>query len=234
MTPKRDIVWLIADLECRTALTGFLDRETFHLSLGCGEFLWDANQDVLRDEKGKDCGVWKNAHVLLRGKRTTYHHAIVLVDNAFGGSPGPQRVEADILGNLQTVGWPRSDVEVIVLDPELEIWIWQRNPNVEQAFDYTGPPSLWNLLAERAVSPEHRLVNADPDRGLLPAWPLEAAKPGDPKAVVEAVRDLCNSDPPSAIFNAITARVSVKGVDPAFLKLRGTLRKWFPAKGAGA
>ena len=187
---------------------------------------------MIREEKGKDAGVWKNAHFLLRGKRTSYEHAVVLLDNAFDGSPGPEQLERDIRENVQSVGWSADDVEVIVLDPELEIWIWQRNVNVEQAFDYSGPPSLWKKLAAQAISPSRRLVPADPDRGLLPAWPDDDRKPRDPKATVEAVRLLCDSDPPSAIFNSISARISVKGcVDPGFLKLRSALRRWFPPEG---
>jgi hypothetical protein len=235
MSDVRDVIWLVADLECRATLTGFLDRKDFHTSLRCKPFLWNPDIDLIREEKGKDAGVWKNSHLLLRAKRISHRHAVVLLDNAFDGSPGPEQLEHDIRENLQRVGWSLDDVEVIVLDPELEVWIWQRNVNVEQAFDYSGPPGLWKKLAELSISPAKRFVPADPDRGLVPAWPEHDPKPRDPKATVEAVRWLCNSDPPSAVFNSISARVSVRGcVDPGFLKLRGALQRWFPPEGVDA
>jgi len=83
MSDVRDVIWLVADLECRATLTGFLDRKDFHTSLRCKPFLWNPDIDLIREEKGKDAGVWKNSHLLLRAKRISHRHAVVLLDNAF-------------------------------------------------------------------------------------------------------------------------------------------------------
>ena len=68
----RDIVWLIADLECQATIKGFLERPVFDLSLGCNPFRFSVQDDLLRDAQGKDSGVWKRAHELLRGKQSTH------------------------------------------------------------------------------------------------------------------------------------------------------------------
>lgn len=214
----RDIVWLIADLECQATLFGFLERPEFHRALNCGKFRFSPREDLLRDAQGKDPGVWKRAHELLRGKHSTHHYAVIILDNAWDGSPGPAQIEADISRNMVSCGWARDRFAVIVIDPELEAWIWQDSPHVEEAFGHARPPSLRDKLA--AVL--HRESGQ-------PLWPLGAAKPPDPKAAVEAVRSMYRVGPASPVFNEITSTVSVAQCqDPAFQKLRHALQHWFP------
>ena len=236
----RDVVWLIADLECRATLLGFLERPNFHLPMGCAPFCVDPNLDFLRDEKGKDPGVWKNAGQLLRSKCGTHKHALVILDQAFEGSPGATQIESDIVSDMtsQFGGWRRDQIEAIVIQPELEAWIWQDNPHVEAAFGYAGrPPTLRNKLAATAWDVRRQRTLPSDAANNPPLWPAGRPKPPDPKAAVEATCYLCHSDPPSAVFNEITSNIGIgRCVDPAFLRLRDTLRRWFPphARAGGA
>jgi len=207
----RDVIFLIADLECEATLRGFFSRDQFHRSLSCGRFSFDLKEDLLRDTVGKDPGVWKNAHQLLRTKRLTHERAMIILDNAWDGSPDVEAIERDISNNMIASGWPRDRFEVVVIDPELECWIWQDNSHVDEAFGHERPPSLRVRLREASL------------------WPEDQSKPPDPKRAVEMTNSWYRFGAPSAVFNEIASRVSIRGcTDPAFLKMRGALQRWFP------
>lgn len=207
----RDLVFLIADLECEATLRGFFTRELFHRSLDCGPFSFDEGDDLLRDAGGKDPGVWKNAHEILRSKRLTHQRALIILDNAWEGSPNVAAIERDISHNMIVSGWPLERFEVIVIDPELESWIWQDNCHVEVALGHERPPSLRFRLQEANL------------------WPGDALKPPDPKKAVDVVNTWYRFGPPSAVFNEIASKVSVRPcTDPGFCKMRAALQRWFP------
>lgn len=200
---------LVPDLQCEATLRGFFGREKFHLSLGCAPFAFEPGDDLIRETKN-DPGVWKNAHELLRLKRATHRNALIILDNSWEGSPGVAQIEKDIGGNMTGSGWPRGQFEVVVIDPELESWIWQDHVHVETAFGHAGPPSL-----------RQRLRDSD-------LWPDGGRKPTDPKLAVEAVQGWYRFGPPSPVFAEIAMKVSVKGcVDPAFQKMLRALKGWF-------
>lgn len=103
--------------------------------------------------------------------------------------------------------WDES--AVVVIDPELEAWVWQDNPNVPVAL---GAPSDSRRLLDAAGH-----------------WPDNQRKPTDPKEALEYLRTRHGADRSKAVFRRVAERVSVGGcVDPAFLHLRDTLRDWFP------
>jgi hypothetical protein len=208
----RELVILVPDTQCEATLTGFFQRDGFHLSLGCRPFAFDPRQDLLRETRN-DPGVWKNSHSLLRLRRSTHRNALIVLDNAWEGSPGVAKIEADIAGNMTACGWPREQFEVIVINPELESWIWQDHIHVEKAFGHASPPSLRQKLRDSNL------------------WPDGSHKPTDPKAAVEMVQRWYGFGPPSPVFAEIAMKVSVKHcVDPAFQRMQDALRYWFPTK----
>lgn len=208
----RDLVILVADLQCEATLLGFFQRNQCHLSLGCGKFVFDPRQDLFRDTKN-DPGVWKNGHEILRSLRATHRNALIILDNAWEGSPGVETIEGDLSRQMTGSGWVRERFEVVVIDPELESWIWQDNHHVERALGHDGVPSL-----------RFRLEQAE-------LWPSDCLKPPDPKRAVETVNGWYRFGPPSPVFQEIASKVTLKAcVDPAFRKMRQALRRWFPAQ----
>jgi hypothetical protein len=201
---------LVADLQCAATVRGLFGRQHVHSSLGCAAFEFDPDQDLVV-EPTNDPGVWKKAHIILRPRRATHEHAIVILDKAWEGSPEVEAIERDISGNLQQVGWGRARFAVVVINPELENWIWQDNVHVDGAFGHRRPPSLRAKLAEAGL------------------WPQGEPKPPDPKRAVEVVNQWYRFGPPSPVFKEIASRVSVRGcVDTAFNKMRTALQDWFP------
>ncbi len=208
----KDCVFLLADLEMRAFIEGFFNRPRFHLSLGTAPFI----HDIIADTQGNDPGVYTRAHELLRPYHNTHGRAAILLDAQWDGSPGPYAIRAHIGSNMRNSGWSEDRFIVTVIDPELETWIWQDNPNVERAFGYAGPISLGLRLQ---------------DEGL---WPDDRRKPPDPKAAVQQTLRICKKRIPSVAFKKISSHVSVKTcVDDSFQELLAALQKWFPPVSAG-
>jgi hypothetical protein len=210
----RDCIFLLADKNMEATFIGFLTREGFHYSLGIRQIEFDPQQDIIVDESGNDPGVYTRAHEFLRAYQRTHCYAIVVLDNAWNGSPGVEKIHNDIKANLTETGWDEERCAVIVIDPELEVWILQDNPNVEQAFRFKQNISLRRWLEQKGL------------------WDASALKPADPKKAVEDALKATKTPRSSAIYKNITSKVSIKGcVDPAFQTLCYTMQQWFPLGG---
>jgi hypothetical protein len=242
----RPLVILTADHECAATLRGFFERDGFHHSLGCGPIqrngvAFDPEADILV-HRNCDPGIWTDAHTMLLPVCKSYERALVILDHAFDGAPAPENLVVDIENLI--VGkakWERHRFEVILIRPELEAWIWQRNPHVAEAFGFPGSHTeLWTLLGSQSLvcdkrTRKHAFSSVDIVSGQEPAWPMEKLKPENPKGVVEALSRLCASGPASGIFNEIAYKVSVtRCVDESYHKFRDALRLWFPVAEAVA
>lgn len=202
---QRDVVFLVADGSMEQMLRGFFGRPNFHRSLGCGRFTVDPGQDLIVASR-RDSEVFGQAHELLRPYLTSHARAIAMLDNAWDGSPGTDAIKEQVTKRLAE-SWDES--AVIVIDPELEAWVWQDNPNVPTAL---GAPADSRRLLDAAGH-----------------WPNGQPKPQDPKETLEYLRARHGADRSKAVFRRVAERVSVRGcIDPAFLHLRDTLRDWFP------
>jgi len=242
----KPLLFLLADSECASTLRGFFGRDKFHRSLGCGPIKlngisFDPENDI-RVHPAHDPGVWKDPQTILFAERHTYEKCLVILDEAWEGAPAPEKIVADIESLVvNEAKWERHRFKVILIRPELEAWIWQRNTHVVEAFGFTGTDAqLWTLLAQQSLTLDpgkrkHRFAPANALAGFPPAWPKKHSKPENPKGLVEALSRQCHSGPASGVFNEISSTISVKGcVDPAFKKLRSTLQDWFPPQGGAA
>lgn len=205
----RDCIFLLADKNMEAAFTGFFTREQFHRSLGIREFQFDPQKDIIV-EAGNDPGVYTRAHELIRLYQKTHRYAVVVLDNAWEGSPGVEKICNHIMGNLIATGWYEKNCAVIVIDPELEIWILQDNRNVEEAFRFKQDIPLRKWLEQKGL------------------WDAAALKPADPKKAIEDALKFSRTPRSSAIYKNITSKVSVKGcTDTAFQMLCSKMRQWF-------
>lgn len=207
----RDCMFYVADLSMAEAFKGFLLREKFHLSLGCGAFEFDPLQDIARAKGKNDGGLWRHAGILLRGYLHTHHRLVVCLDRDFGGSPGQVQIRMDITEQLLVAGWQQKNFIVLVIDPELEQWIWQDSVHIEQALKHKSPPSLREALAASNQ------------------WPLGQDKPNNPKETLESLVDKnLRGDRSSSLYAKITSKVSPAHCsDPEFHALRRQLQVWF-------
>jgi hypothetical protein len=211
---KRPCVFLVADGTMAQVLKKFLEREYLEERLGCRTFDFNFQQDVVVDVKNgnTDGGIHRRAHELLRPYQRSHQNALVMLDQSFGGERPAGEVRAEILTNLQHNGWSAACAEVVVIDPELEIWLWQRgSPHVARAFRHSGPSSLEELLETQDF------------------WPSGALKPSRPKDAANWLLRRYRPGAPIVVYGRIVASVSVGGCqDPIFNLLVNTLRRWFP------
>jgi hypothetical protein len=199
----------MADEQMAGAFEGFLTRDRFHLSLGISHFDFDPDQDIIVAGGNHDPGVWTRAHELLQPYLKLAKRAVVVLDEAWEGSPGATKIVADISANLQRYGWTHDRFCIIVIQPELENWIWQDNDHVATTFGFESMPDLRVWLGDR--------------------WKSGSPKPDQPKEVLEAVGFHKKMLPNRKRFVSLTSRVSIRNCsDPSFHQLCDTLREWFP------
>ena len=207
----RDCVFLVADKMMEGMLKGFLTREAFHLSLGCKVFAFDPKQDLLVAHGQNDPGLYTRANEFLQPYSKTHRHAVVMVDADWDGSPGATKIRQRLQDHLTNAGWPDGGGCGVVIDPELENWVWQENPQVCASLGFAG------TFADLRTQLENKGF-----------WHPLAAKPHRPKEAVEWVLRQANKRISSAIYQQLAMQVSVKGCsDGAFRELRHALVRWF-------
>ena len=215
----RDCCFLVADQAMRTAFELILDRGDRSELLGTGGFEFDPAPDVdlIQVAGYTDGGVHKHAARLLAPKLETHRHAVVCLDKKFPGAPAAGRIRRDITGNLRTAGWDPSRFEVIVIQPELERWLWLDHPACERAFGYPRADhgrSMRVMMREQGQWHEHDDKPHDCDAALV--W---------------AARWKQRKTAPATLFKAMLPTAPVQHCeDPAFVKLRDTLKSWFPSE----
>lgn len=206
----RDCIFLLADKNMQAAFEGFLTRQAFHQSLGCESFSFD----IAVAAGDNDPGLYTRGHELLRPYQVTHRHAVIVLDAEWEGSPGKEAIVSHIDEQIAATGWMEGQFTVIVIDPELENWIWQQNDHVARGLGFASRAELM----------------ADTD--LQAAWPQGQSKPSSPKETLEALLRKRRIPRSSSIYKQITAQVSAQRCqDSAFQRLIERLKAWFPQEG---
>jgi len=206
----KDLVVLVPDRDLEAALRGVLSRPE---ALQTRQVEYDLFVHPMRDP-----GCFHEADIFLGPFQPLYAHALVVFDAAWGGAPSndPLELEGTVKGSFERrslAPW----AGVVVVSPEVEAWIWSDSPRLPAALGWSA--SLGELRAWLE------------ERGL---WPPGALKPPDPKLAVKAVRRQVGLPPSASIFTAVARTVSFQRCsDPAFLRLCGLLRGWFPRPASG-
>ncbi len=205
----RDLVILVADSTMAAVFHALFGRERWDLTLQCAPFdIWP-QEDIFYDPLHTDGGVHQSAQELLRPYLNTHSYAIVVLDQQFGGELPAATVRKDIRTRLSQNGW-KDRCEVVVIDPELEVWLWQDSPHVEQAVKFTGGSLRQHLKGTGA-------------------WPEKAPKPTEPKEAIQALVKGQRMLKTKVVYSRIARSMSAGGcTDSAFELFASTLRRWFP------
>ncbi|MCC6811536.1 MAG: hypothetical protein IT381_29165 [Deltaproteobacteria bacterium] len=197
-----DLIVLVADANMEYAVRGLLTR---HASLGIRS---PSHQIYVHPER--DPGCYLRAAEFLQPFSRQYHQALVLFDHDGCGqeSKTAATLEAEVNARLD-VTWNRR-ASAIVIDPELEAWVWSDSPHVGTILGWAGRDLRAELVA----------------KGLLAQG---AQKPGDPKGAVEFALSEVKKQRSSALYKRLAERVSFsRCTDPAFDLFKRTLAGWFP------
>jgi hypothetical protein len=164
-----------------------------------------------------DPGVLREAHDFLRSFSGLFSRALVVFDREGCGRESSSRedLEREVESRLAVNGWDGRSAAVVI-DPELEAWVWSDSPHVAAELGWgRREPDLKSWLTEAG------------------RWSGDCPKPGRPKEAVEAALREARKPRSSAIYLALAQKVSfARCTDPSFLKLLRTLREWFPASGS--
>jgi hypothetical protein len=202
---ESDLVVLTADKNMKFAIQALINRPE---AIGIRHI---STMFYIHPER--DPGCLLRADAFLRPFIQRYAHAIVVFDREGCGSSQKARVELEdsVAETLSRSGWGER-TDAIVIDPELENWVFSHSPEVDLAMGWAGrTPPLRSWLEER---------------GFLIAG---QAKPSRPKEAMQAALRHVRMPRSSSIYSQIAERVSVgRCTDQAFLKLKQRLQSWFP------
>lgn len=198
----KDLIALVADKNMEFAIKGILKRTA---SLNIREISYD-----IKVHSHRDPGIYKTAHDFLRIFINKYSYAIIMLDKeGCGCNEDSSQIANDIQSKLNSSGWGNRS-KVIVIDPELEIWIWSDSPEVSVCMGWDN-----TTLRSWLQSEGHILSNIQ--------------KPQNPKLVFESALRITRKPRSSSIYREIAEKVSFERcIDPAFQKLKSTLQQWFP------
>ena len=210
---KRDLFVVVADLDAENAIKTLLTERQQALGVNF-QFVPEPppNGDMLRFS-GRDSGCYRKAVDLLRPPQRTHRHALLLFDRHGSGAEKKSRtqIEEEIEDKLRQNGWSDETARAIVLDPELESWVWADSPHVAEMFGWQSRRTEMRRFLET--------------EGL---WDADSPKPADPKRAMHLALRVNRLAPTARLFAQLAAKVGLtRCQDPAFNKLATVLRAWF-------
>lgn len=200
----KDLVMLVADRNMEYAVKGLLTRSK-------AIKMREVTPDIYA-YPWHDSGCLLHGADFLRPFAKQYNHALIMLDHeGCGQEQNKSRTELEnsIEGQLANSGW-HDRAAAIVIEPELENWVWSDSPHVDYVLGWEGKdPDLRNWLTTQGF------LNGSQGKPVPPK-----------KAMEEALRKVQKARS-SALFLQLAQKVSIdRCTDPAFIKLRTTL--WFP------
>lgn len=197
----KDLIVLVADKNMEFAVKGILQRTA---SLKIRKIFYD-----IKVHNHRDPGVYRTAHDFLRIFNNKYQYALVILDKeGCGCNENSPKIASDIQLKLDISGW-KDRSQVIVLDPELEIWVWSDSPEVALCIGWNNSELRDWLQSEGHISPS-------------------AHKPHNPKLVFEDALRIKRKPRSSSIYGKLAERVSLERcTDKAFRTFKDTLQNWF-------
>lgn len=206
MTHQGDLVVLAADKDIEQTLIGLLDRpQTPGIRAIDRDLFVHPQHDNGCRARGAD---------FLRPLCRSYAHALVVFDLHGCGheANGRIEVESEVETELSINGWGNR-AEVVVIDPELEAWVWSDSAHVSRILGFGSNVSLKQWLIEQRFLQQGQ------------------GKPENPKDAFEAALRQSRIRKSPVIFQELASRVGLtRCTNPSFRKLLATLRTWFPAE----
>ncbi len=197
----KDLVVLVADKNMEYSVKGILSRPQ---ALSIRQISFE-----LFVHPHNDPGCLNDGHHFLRTSLNQSTHALILFDREGCGREGltRQQLEQQVEANLFRSGWQQA--AAIVLNPELEIWVWSDSPHVAELLGWKQP-ELNRWLKTKGFLREGEI------------------KPERPKESMEAALKKVRKPRSSILYRRLAEKVSFgRCTDEAFNKFKTTLQNWF-------
>jgi hypothetical protein len=199
----RDLALLVADKNMDFTMRGILSRPA---SLGIRSLDYE-----IRPHSGHDGGVRTTGPETLAVFRSQFRYGIVMLDWEGSGADCATAVELEQELDLRLRGNWGDDAKAIVIEPELEAWVWGSDNVLKTVMGWERHEGIRHWLSERGYEFDG---NGKPER---------------PKEALEQIMERLNRPRSSNLYKEITSTISLaKCVDPAFGRLRARLQAWFP------
>ena len=201
-----DLVCLVADVAIKKTIEALLER---HQAMA----IRPVRYERIFVHPERDPGCLQSAEDYLRGFSTTADHALVIFDRDGCGKENQSRedIEMTVEERLARNGWD-DRATVIVIDPELEAWVWSDSPHVASVLGWDREGDLRQWLTDKKT-----------------VFSSENGKPKLPKEAMEKVIRETRTPDSAILRQRLAKKVSFKRcTDPAFQKLCRTLQSWFP------
>lgn len=198
-----ELVVLVADKNMRFAVEGFLENRRLPAR--------EISAHVLIHPK-RDPGTFRQCHEFLRSRQRIAAHALVVFDrHGCGSEKSRVDLEGEVEVRMAQNGWEGRSAAVVI-DPELEAWVWAGYSQIEQALGWScGHEGLEDWLIRTGYLHE------------------AGSKPQRPKEALESVLYLLKKRRTAALYSELAKAMDFKRcTDPAFAKLRTVLAAWFP------
>ena len=199
------MIVLAADKDMAQALRGLLDRPE---ALGTRRIEAD-----LRVEEQHDPGCAQRGVTFLSIFSRQYRHGLLLFDHFGSGKERipPLALQETLNMEFSRTGW-ENRARAVVLEPELEAWVWGASPHVAEIAGWkNGNSKLRQWLREE---------------GWLKSGKIEPERPA--LAFKAALREAKKSRS-SYLYYQLAQKVSLaRCEDRAFQELKEILRGWFP------
>jgi hypothetical protein len=203
MSNVKDLIVLTADPQMQRTVETLLGNRQRALSIPGISF------DVQRHPH-RDSGCRTASEGILRPLRNEYRKAMTVFD--FDGSGARNATASELERQYELAGWEKGQVAFIVIEPELEAWLFGTSySHLQRAVNWSQSEPINEWLAAMGY-----MVAGN-------------AKPSDPKGAIEAILKLEKMPLSSDLFAELARRVSLNRCqDRAFQKFRNILRRWFP------
>jgi hypothetical protein len=200
----KDLVLLVADKNMDFAMRGILARPE---SLGIRSIEYE-----IKPHPGRDGGARTTGPETLSLLRSQFRHGILMLDwEGSGAATGTAiDLEAELDQRLASL-WVQDDqAKAIVIDPEVDAWVWGSDNVLRELLDWSEHKPIRAWLRGRGY-----VFGAN-------------QKPVRPKEALEELMVRVDQPRSSDLYQKVTVRISLhKCSDPAFHRLRDTLRSWF-------
>lgn len=200
----RDLLILCPDTSIKAAVNSLLTRRKKALNIS--EIAFD-----IKVHSNRDPGILGEGLEFLRANKNQYHKFLLILDReGCGSNESPEEIRNRLMQQAPGFGFKNNELEIIVINPELEIWVWKNKLHLARMVDWTESQlSDW-------LKVKHK---------------IEKGKPDDPKSVYEDLLRHRQKAKSSANFGYLAEKISLRNCqEPGFQLLSETLKKWFPGK----
>ncbi|MBN1352247.1 hypothetical protein JXJ21_22815 [candidate division KSB1 bacterium] len=199
----KDLAIIVADSNMEQAVKAALLRPQ---SLGIRPITFNVDTHPQRDS-----GMRVTGPQMLALQRRQYNYGLIMLDFVGSGSHHPNSIALEKELDERVNSCWESRAKAIVIDPELDIWMWGSDNALKQIFGWSSEKPLRDWLEMKGMQflPDH--------------------KPEQPKEAIEKIMFELKRPRSSALYYEIASRISLgRCTDNAFLRLSGTLQTWFP------